>query len=195
MKLSRLFPALLVFIIAACQPVPQRPEYPMPRYDNLPRIPIRAASLQVVQQYQPPMQAPNVEHLMPIPPSASVEQWIRDRVQLVGDNGTVTFTIRDAHVTSQQLPKTTGIKGAFTKDQAELLLGHLAVDVHLDTNIPVATYADADTEVSVKKSLPEGVSLQERDSTYYALMKDITQRFAAAIEPQLRARFNPGGAY
>lgn len=191
--MKRYFALAFCTLLIACQPVPQRPEYPMPRFDHLPRIPVNAAKLNVVQQYRSPMQSPYVEQLMPIAPAAAVEQWIRDRVELVGTNGEVTFTISDAHVAMQDLPRTKGIKGAFTKDQSELYQGRLVVTAHLEVNTPAASYADADSEVTVKKSLIEGSSLQDRDNLYYTIMKDMTARFAEAMEPQLRARFNPGG--
>lgn len=192
--MKRYLLAALVLMITACQPVPYQPQYTMPRYDNLPKIPVNAAQLQVIQQYHSPMQPPAVEHLMPIAPSAAAEQWIRDRVQLVGTNGTVTFVISDAHVTEQALPRTKGIAGAFTKDQSSRFDGRLAVTAHLDANLPVASYADAESEVTIKRSLAEDATIQTREEMFYAMMKDMTQRFGDAIEPQLRARFNPTGS-
>ncbi|MEJ0072464.1 MAG: hypothetical protein WDO24_31495 [Pseudomonadota bacterium] len=75
--------------------------------------------IEVVREYAPPLRAPNVDHEFPVPPMRMAEQWAQDRLTAAGGPGELRYVIKRASVVETSLPRTTGIRGAFTNDQTQ----------------------------------------------------------------------------
>lgn len=179
-----------LFALAACQTAPTPPNFSMPRYDGFSKIPVNAASVRVVQAYQPTAQKPFVDHQFPISIASAAEQWVKDRVEASGADGVVVFTITDASVREEQLARTTGIQGAFTKDQIAKFTGRLTVNAELQ-QAQTPREANAQVNVSFMKTLPEDSSIQDREIMLHNMMKMAIDKFNTAMEAHLRQRFKP----
>jgi hypothetical protein len=187
---TRLILALSLLALTACQNAPYRPEYAMPRYDYLEKIPVNAASVRVVQQYRSPNQKPYVENEFPVPIAAAAEQWVKDRIEAAGVDGEVVFTIADAQVKEDRLSVTQGFKGAFTKDQEYQYVAHLVVHAKLQ-NTGTGRAAFAEANQTIMRTLPEKASIQEREILFYNMMKTVIEGFNTNMEAHLRSRFRP----
>lgn len=178
---------LSLLAICSCHPAAPKPEFAMPRYDSMGKIPVNAASFRVVQQYQSPGKLPYVEDQLPIGIATAVNQWFQDRIQPVGSEGVVVFTITDAHVQEDLLPKTKGIRGMFTKEQIARYAAKLVVHADLQTGI-AGREATAEVTVTAVKTLGED---QRRDVMLHSLMKDVLEKFNPNMQAQLTQRFKP----
>ncbi len=176
--------------LAACQTAPTPPNFSMPRYDGFNKIPVNAASVRVVQAYRATGQAPFVDHQFPITIASAAEQWVKDRVEPSGADGVVVFTITDASVREEKLSRTTGIQGAFTKDQIAKFTGRLTVNAELQ-EAQTAREANAQVNVNFMKTLPEDASIQDREVLLHTMMKMAIDKFNTAMEGHLRQRFRP----
>jgi hypothetical protein len=182
--------ALLV-LTAACADAPAPARYATPRFDHMQPIPVQAAEIQIVRGYVPTGLYPQVEHEFPVRLDDAAEQWLRDRIQLIGDAGTVTFTIEDARVTEVPLHVSKGIKGAFTKDQEARYEARLQVRGMLEQRYPMTRDATTVAEVKIARSIEESPSLRQREELFYDMMQEVMGRFNDTMEQQLRAQMAP----
>ena len=178
---------LSLLMIVSCHPAPTKPEFAMPRYDNMGKIPVNAASFRVVQQYQSPGKLPYVEDQFPVQIATTVNQWFQDRIQPAGSEGVLIFTITDAHVQEDILPKTQGIKAMFTKEQIARYSAKLVVTAELQTGI-AGREANAEVTVTANKTLSEE---QSRDVLFHNIMKEMLEKFNPNMQAQLTQRFKP----
>src|SRR5690349_20397371 len=98
--ISRLLrPAVLAIAatlaLGACTSTPPRPQARQISFANLAPISFDVARIEVVQQYQPPQVAPNVDHLAPVPPSDAIRRWANERLRAMGGSGTIRVIIKD----------------------------------------------------------------------------------------------------
>ena len=131
MIFTRPLAALVILLLAltACEsPLPQV-SYPELRLNHLPAIKLDVARIEIIEQYSPPLKAPNVEHLLPLAPATAIRNWARDRLHAVGASGTARFIIIEAEVTAVALTKKKGLKAAFTLDQLDQHAGGLVGDL------------------------------------------------------------------
>lgn len=189
--MKRLLCMTIFLIAAACQPAPPEPRFSIPRYDDMPPIPVQAATMQITRGYIPTGQLPQVEHEFPVRIDDAAEQWLRDRVKPVGAAGELTFVIEDARVTRIDLPRTQGVKGVFTKDQAERYDARLLVRGTLVQQYPVQRDATVVAEVKISRSLDENAGWRDREELFYDMMLEINSRLGQAMEQQLRAQLAP----
>lgn len=182
---------LMIFAITACQPGPPAPHYAMPRYDDLPPIPVQAADMQIVRNYIPTGQPPQMEHEFPVRLDDATEQWLKDRVKPVGPAGTLTFTIEDARVTKIELPRTKGVKGVFTKDQAERYDARLLVRGRLEQQGEFFREANVVSEVKLSRTLDENAGWRDREELFYDMTLEMVNRFGQTMEQQLRDQLSP----
>lgn len=186
MMLKRLI-MMFLMLAAACQPAATKPEYGMPRYDVFGKIMVNAAQIKIVQQYQSPGKWPYVEEQFPVSLSNAVTQWINDRVQPVGSEGVVVFTISDAHVREEKLETSTGLRGVFTKDQVARYGARLMVRAELQS-ASMGREAAAEVTVTAVKTLTEG---DARNQLFHSMLKEMMEKFNPNMEAQLNQRFRP----
>jgi hypothetical protein len=153
-------------------------------------ITLDVASIEVESDYVAPMKDPNVDHLITITPSDAVRLWASQRLKAGGNQGRARVIIRDASVKEQELERTTGIKGWFTKDQSEKYNGRIQVDILVD-GTSRGFSGSASATVARSTSVPEDVSLAERDKTMLTLVRELATDLDTQLEPAIKANLFP----
>lgn len=181
---------LPLLILMACQEAPSSHVYPPVRFQNTPPIALNIQSVEVVNDYAAPYQAPNVEHHMPYSFEDMISQWAKDRIQPSGQRGQLVISIQEASMKEAALPLTKGIKGAFTKEQSERYDSKLLVTTKLYTG--ESSLFQAQTEVSVTKSrsLREDATIAGREQLLYDIGKEMMGTFDVEMQRQIRQNFS-----
>lgn len=179
----------LITLLAACQnAAPTVPSYPAIHFIQAP-FSLDVANIQFVQEYTPPLTAPNLEHLSPITPSSMVRTWAKDRLLATGRGKQLKVVIKDASIIEKQLPRTEGLTGMFTKDESALYEGHLQVKLEIYGNDPLFPAAEITANVTSSKSISEDASVNERQQLLYALSKSMIQDLNGQMERNIAQYF------
>lgn len=179
--------ALATVALTACQSTPPRPAPRPIDYSNFGPIVFSAGSVDVVDAHRPAGTA--VDQRIPLPPAEAVRRWANERLQAAGGPGRVRVTIRDASIVEVQLPKTGGVKGYFTNDQAQRYDGR--IEVEISGELPGETTYRGMTKATVTQSttVPENISVADREATLQDLvrrmMDDLNARLDAGIRKDL----------
>lgn len=188
---SRLVLALAaVLALGACQTKPPIQKLPEISFADKRPIRLNVAELRIEPQYQSPLREPNVEHLMPVSPEAATVRWAQDRLKPMGSvgSGAARVVINDAKVVRVSLKTDKGISGLFKEEQAERYEGSLDIAVQIldQRQLPIA---DVVARVTRTKSVPEGVSPNERDRVLHelteALIRDVDAQMDGLIQSYL----------
>lgn len=180
---------VLFLIVAGCTAMPADP---MPRlnFSNLTPIKLNVASIEVIDDYTPPMQAPNVEHLFATPFYDAVQLWAKQRLGMAGPEGFVRLTITEASVKEVSLPIEQGLRGMLTRQQAYRYDARLAVQLEADApGVDSRGYITVVAERS--RTIVEGVSLAEKERAWHEITKSIMDDLDKSVERSLRQRL-PG---
>jgi hypothetical protein len=175
-------------MLAGCASPPPRPSFADIHFVTKSRLRIDAAAIEVVKDFRPSFKPPEVEHLFPVPPELAIENWVHDRLEAAGAGRRVIVHVLDASVREVVLPKTPGLRGAFTTDQAERYDGAVEVRIDLvnERGFPQRTVTAKATR---SQSVAEGITPNQRDQAWYdmtrAMMSDLDQQ----LEKQIRENF------
>jgi len=176
---------LLGLVLVACSTKVSRDPIPAMSYGHLPPLEVLVANIEIVDLYKSPLKEPNVEQSFPTPPAAAFKHWVGDRLRGVGTNGSLRVTIKDASALRVPLPRTGGIEGLFTTDQVE------RVDATVDVLLEILDNggrpeASVTARAQRSRSLPEGLSLNERDKFYEEISEALVNDLNATIEQNMR---------
>lgn len=177
--------ALIVLVVAACSSTVSREPIPALTFGHLPPLNVLVGQIEVVDEYQSPLREPNVEHSFPTPPAAAFRNWVADRVRAVGTNGTLRVTVKDASAFRVPLPRTEGIEGLFTTDQVERIDAVVDVALEIIDNGGL-TEASVTARTQRSRSMPEGLSLDERDKFYQEISEALVNDLNVTIEQNMR---------
>ena len=163
---------LASLILAACDTTAP-PGRPAPlTFDGMTPIGLDVARLEVVDAYQAPMQDPNIDHTFPQTPTDAMRAWAQNRFRPEGGSGTATLIIQDASVVKEDLPRTGGIAGVFTRDQSERLTAAMRIRLEIEGGRR-GGFAEARARRSI--TLAENVSVAEREAAWANLTRDTLQ--------------------
>ncbi len=176
--------AALFLLLAACE-TPAPPQFPDFTFDHKPPIRLDVADIQFVAEYVPPQTPPNVEHLFPVRPSAAVRRWVADRLQAGGVTRTARVTLVEAGAIETALKTKQGIVGVFTKDQSERYDMTVIVRVEI-VNDRGQTEGHAQAVVNRSRTVPEGITINDRDVVWYQMTGDVMQALDAELEQTIR---------
>lgn len=180
----RLLWPLVLLALAACASPPPPPEFRPISFAARGMLALDVAAIDVERRYRPPLAEPNVEHGFPITPVAALEAWPRERLRAAGSSGTARFVIEEASVVREALPKAGGLKGLVTTEQ-EARYSAL-FKVALKVAGADGRSGEVRTEARRARSLPEGVTLNERDRFFYELTRDTLAELDTALEQNIR---------
>lgn len=186
--LRRLAPLFVAFALAGCATEPPGSSFAELRYTHLPRIDLKAASLEVAELYRPPGKAPNVEHRFPTSPAAAAARWARDRLHPVGGTDLIRVSILNGSVIEVPLKRTNGLRGVFTNDQAERYDGTLHVRIEMLAP-DGRQLAMVESRATRSRSVAEDITLAEREKVWFRLTEDMMNDINRSLESQIRKYF------
>ncbi len=172
---------LLTLTLGACEVPPPQQALPQLTFAHLQPYRFDVGTVEIVDQYQAPMRDPNVEHVMPLPPAAAVKRWAQDRLQPMGTTGAVRVIIRDASVVEVPLKTDTGLAGLFKQQQAERYDANLELALQVLDERKLAQ-AEITARSQRSRTMPEGVTLNERDRIWFGMVEDMMQDLNAQLD-------------
>ena len=188
MKRRAFFAAAAALTLTACETPPPRPTFADIHFTERPPMRIDAAAVDIERQFRPTLRPPNVEHLFPVSPERAMENWARDRLQATGTSRRVRVRIVDASVREVELPRTGGVRGAFTTDQAQRYDATVEMSVDI-----MGERGFAERSVTAKaarsRSVPENITPNDRELAWYQLTKELMADLDVELERQIRSNF------
>jgi len=178
--------ALAASLVAGCaSPPPPPPRFPEITFGGQP-FKLTVGAVEVVEAYTPPLAAPHVEHLFPVSPQRMAARWPRDRLIAGGGSFRARYTVKQAGVTETQLPRTEGIRGAFTRDQAQRYDAVLEVglDIVDERGFVVGTVS---AHVERRQSVADDITLVQRDEVWYTMTQEMAKDLDAELDRNIRA--------
>lgn len=181
--LAAVFAAAVMF--AGCAAEVKRPGFPQISFAHLQPINLNVARVEVENRYVSPATRPNVEHEFPVSPAAAASNWARDRLRAVGRTGTARVIVRRASVIEVPLKRSTGLKGAFTRDQSERYDAIIDMVVELrDAQGNVRVTVESTAKRS--RSVSENISVNEREKVWFSMTETMMSDLNTALEKQIR---------
>lgn len=190
--MKKLLLAVSALIITSCQQAPAPQQLDQISFANMPKIRIAASEIRVVEQYEAPLKAPNVDHMFPTPPTRAVNQWVADRLQAAGTQGLLEVSVEEASVVEVPLPKTDGIRGFFTDDQSERYDAKLHVTFRMYDGARASSLAAGDVTVIRSRTINEKATIRDRERLFHDMTKEMMAQFNTEAEARMRQYF---GAY
>ena len=179
----RLLSFVLLLPLAACSMQMAKDNFPPIIFDAASPVALDVARVDVVEKFTPPLTPPHVEHLAPVPPAHAMRNWARDRLQAKGSGGAARFTIVDASVTEQKLKKKEGLSGLVTSDQEVRYT--VLLKARVDVDAPTGQ-GFAEASVSRERTVPEGLSVAEREQILHTLITATAMDLDRQLERNVR---------
>ena len=171
-------------IAVSCETAPPSRDSASPSFAALPPLVFDLGRIEVVERPAAP-HPDDVEHLFPTPPAIAIGLWVTDRLRARGSVGVLRVTVDEASARSTRLATNTDLEGLFTKEQAERLDLRLRVTIEaIDVSGAVNGSASADARRS--RTLPEGITLAERERIYDQTVEALLYDYNASQEQAIR---------
>ena len=175
----------VVFLLAGCATEVQKPGFSKISFAHLQPISLNVTRIEMENRYISPATRPNVEHEFPVSPAAVASNWGRDRLRAVGVSGVARVIVRRASVVEMPLKRTTGVTGAFTRDQSERYEAVIDMMVELrDATGNVRVTAESTAKRS--RSVSENISLNDREKIWFEMTESMMADLNTALENQIR---------
>ncbi|RMD63160.1 MAG: hypothetical protein D6826_05630 [Alphaproteobacteria bacterium] len=182
--------AAVVAGLGGCEGPPRRPQFPEITFRHLPPIRLDVREIRFTQAYRAPAAAPNVDHLFPVPPADAALRWGRDRLVAAGAGRRGEYVVREASVIEVPLEKSGGLSGLLTTEQSERYDARLVVEMRIvEDDGRVAGTATA--EVVRSRSVPEGITLNEREKVWFEMTETLMRELNAQLEKTITTVFAP----
>lgn len=181
---SLLLPLLFAVAgLAACvektQPVPEL------TFVHTSPLMLEVREAQIDSRYRAQTAPPNIEQTVNPTPEAALIKWAQQRLRAVGTQNVARFTIINAPLTAEPLPKTGGFVGAFRTEP-----GHrwtVTVEAQLEFLDEAGARLDGYTaKVTRSRDLDEGVTYEQRSRFWYDLLQATMTEFDAQMENGIR---------
>jgi len=174
--------------LAACSSPPPRPRFPELTYGHLGLFTFDVERIEIVSEYKASFGSPNVEHMFPTPPEQTLRRWAQDRLAATGKPGRYArFVIQDAKVTESQLPRTAGVRGAFTTDQTQRYDGTLSAVLEIREERANYRAGTASAWATRARTVPEGITINDREKVWFDLVESMMNDINAELDRQIRA--------
>ncbi len=178
--------SLMLVGLGACTP-PPKPAAPALIFSGGPQFVLPAeGKVETVEQYQPPLKPPHVEHEFALTPAAIARAWARDRIRVDPGDGTVRMTILEASVVQNELEVQRGLAGLFRDQPDRQLTARLKV--RLDY-VGIAGSATATVEAVAERRFNEGDTLLETEAAYYDMIERLAVTFQKKMDDSVRQHF------
>jgi len=158
-------------------------------YQHQPDINLDVGEIQIEQAYVPPGKEPNVDHRFPVQPRDAATRWAQDRLVARGDRLTFRYIVRDASAVETALQVKSGLSGMLTTDQSARYEVRIVVEMQVLDGRQVQGTAQAEAHRSI--TVPEDITLNERERVWYRLTEDTMNDLDKQLEKTIREAFYP----
>ena len=180
-----------VFLLAACQPTATSNPSQVLSFTRYQPIFLNVATIEVVDEYQPPGLPPNIEHLMPYAPSEAMHIWVKDRLRAAGLNHSMQVIIKDGSVVAKNLPTPGGVQGLFTLSQNRQYDARLAVEMRIYGEGRAMSEASIQAVVTRSVTVREDISPADREKVLRRLTWQLMEAMNAQLEKTMFEYFGP----
>lgn len=180
---------LAALSLVACQDAPSASTPAAIGFGSKPPIRFNVAQVTITENYRPPMQAPNVDHIFPTPPIMALKQWAGQRLIAGGGQGSIEVIIDDASVKETKLPKQGGIQGFFTDQQDSRYDAHIHVTMRLYDGVNTISQAEGSVDVTRMRTINEKATVAQREQMFNAMTQDMMLQFDSEAEARIRQYF------
>ena len=163
-----------LLVLVGCVDGPPVSVTPDMTFANLQPVQVDAASVDIVDNYKPPLRDPNVEHTFRLPPYVTVERLLRHQLVAAGTANTLRAIVEDASVVRDEIPQEKGFTSYFTQQATERLKAKVLVRFELvDPKAPDIVLGHAEVVARREKTLMEGMSVADREQAQFSLTEDL----------------------
>ena len=152
-------------------------------FSHLPDIRINVAKITVLNEYRMPFKQPNVEHVAPISPGASVERWVSDILVPVGDKLDAQFIIKSASIIESELKTQKGLKGVFAIEQSKRYAA--IVDARLEIFDGSRRLATINAKAKRSHTLREDATPNLKTNLLFNLVENLMATFDRELRRQV----------
>ena len=176
--------AVALSLVACATPSPVE-SYPDITFGHRPPIRLNVGRVAVENRYQPPLAAPNVEHLAPAQPATAMARWATDRLIAAGREGMAVLRVETAQIVETPLAVRSGFGGALRDEQSKRFDLRLKASIE-SVDLTGRVTALAEVETTRSRTLNEAASLRERDRVLFEMTEQALQTFDEQMERQIR---------
>lgn len=176
--------ALLLLPLLGCEP-PAMKQFPELTYAHMPKMGFNVAKVEVLSDYQGQTGRPHVELDFPVIPGEALKRWAADRLLAKGRTGTLRFVISNAGVIEESLKKDQSFSANFKKLQSERYNATLEATIEI-LDDQGQRKAFTTTQVSRARTVPEGITLNDRQQAWFDLAEEVMTDFNKAMEDNIR---------
>lgn len=179
---------VLSTVVSACDTPPSQQGFPELTYQHLQPLSFDVARIEIVPAYQPPGALPNVEHRFDVKPADAAANWARDRLRALGAQRVLRFIIKDASVIEEPLAIDEGLAGSFKVQQSERYVARMAIEAQI---VGPAGAVEATATAMAERSItvPEDITLHDRERVWFRLTESIMQDLNGQLEETLTSVF------
>jgi hypothetical protein len=194
--MKKLATFIIAVLLSGCQQAPNA-YTPAPfafEINHIAPLMVNVHEIRVVDEYQPRLSKPNVEHEFPVAPAIAVKKWVNQRLQpnpAISANSVLEVVITDASVKETPLPKTKGVKGVFTDDQDARYDARIAVTFRTYMGAQAMSSTSGDVIVTRSRSINERATVYEREAIYHNMLREMMATFDSEAQLRLRQYFQP----
>jgi len=179
--------ACAALLLASCAETPLKKTMTDMSFDKVQPVALDVGKIEVSDQYKPPMQKPNVEHLFKPTPVDAVTKLLNKALVAEGAGKTLRVIIDDASVVDEPLPMTDGFWGNFTQEPSDRYKAKVSLRFQLvDDAAPDIILGHAEVIASRNRTLLKGTTLADRDKAAYdltaELMSDVDDGLQTIVE-------------
>lgn len=146
---------------------------------------LNVAAVEVRSVFEASDQPPRIEQRLPIPPETALRRWSADRLRAGGRAGSARFTITDAAVSREALQTTPGVRGFFTREQAERYDAAAAAMLEILDDYG-NRLAVVETRAERTRTIPESARRDEIDRIRFAMIETLMAEFDREMEKAIR---------
>ena len=140
---------------------------------------------EIDSRYHPQIQPPNIERSVAPTPQEAMIKWAQQRLRSDGSENIARFTIIDAPVSAENLPRTGGLKGALTTEAAQRWT--VTLEAQLEFLDDAGARLDGFTTKVVRtRDLKEGATAEERSLFWSEMIAAAMGEFDTQMNSGLR---------
>lgn len=176
--------------LTACDTPPSAGTAPDITFLHLEPLSMRVRAIEVVRAYRSPGQPPHVDYRLSQPPTDVAARWARDRLRPAGGSRQLRYIIKQASLVEVPLDISEGLRGALKVEQSERYEAKVRVEIEIVTEtgrVEANAFAEAEHTITV----PEDISLSERERTWFRLTDETMRNLDRRLEQTIRRHLGP----